>query len=295
MASEARASQLAIGGYKICFRQIVSETKYELVDGSEGRICGSRFPQADNVVPGMKMFRHRILMEPTAEELDYLLVAMGLTESPTDTFSLGEEVASFAMIIDRVAKVHTYATCYCDKAILRGQRGSKPVSLELQIISTSESEGNAGSFSANSISTRTGPYAFNGMSTLSIGGTPYQHDQFALMVDHKLAPRYNNAVTPDDVNATSCDIFLATTLPYTSTEAGLYTTGTGSSRATEIAGIITLAYGNVSTVFTLSYLKYEATPPSIESKFSEIRLPLFYRAYADGANLPLVVTHDGTP
>lgn len=288
-------SALSLGGTRIHFKKIdPTDSAHHLVDAAQGRITGSRFPRSEYVVPGQEVHRHHILLEPTAEEFAVLLPLMGIPVTSGTTYTISETLSSFSMIIDRVAKVHTYGTSYVDKWILRGQKGLKPWALELQIVSLGDTEGAAGSFTPTPPATATGPYPFS-KGTMTLGGTGYAFDQFVLACDNRVLLRYNNAETADDAMATGCELILATSLPYTATEAGLFTTGSGSNRADGVVATLAFSLAGVSTSFAIANVKTPNQPPKIESKFAEVRLPRYFTGYATSGTALLVVTHDSTP
>lgn len=289
-------SKLSMNGKIIDFKAIdPADSADHLVDPSKDRITGSRIPQGDNVSPGLVSRRHHILTEPTAEEFAVLLPLMGIPVSSGNTYILGETVPSFPMIIDRVAKVMTYSASYVDKWILRGQKGLKPWALELQVVSLAETRGAAGSFSSTALATKTGPYPFS-KGTLTLDGTEFKFDQFALAGDNHVLLRYNNAETADDAMSTGSDIILATSIPYsTSSEIALFDDGTAATRSDGFDGALAFTLGNVSTTFAFGNMKAPNQLPKISSKFDEIRLPRYFSVYEQNSNDQLTVVHDSDP
>jgi hypothetical protein len=214
---------------------------------------------------------------------------MGFNESPADTFTPEDVVTTFTMLIDRVAKVHTYANSMIDKWVFKGQKGRLPISLELTILSPTESEGAADSFSATAIDTDHN-YAFT-EGVLTLQSATHEFDRFAMSCDHKSAVQHNNSRTATCITYTDRELFLACSTPYTSTESALYTTPFGSAAGTAASLVYTRS--GKSTTFTFANLKSSPNIPEIMGK-SEVRLPLFYKAYSSGATKPLIITHDNT-
>lgn len=287
--SQGALSQLAIGGQAMEFLSIRKGTRTELVDNGDLAIRGTFTHAKERVTLGLVWVEHVITMQPSPSELDVLLPLMGFAESPTDTFTEEDDLDTFTMLIDRVAKVHTYENSIIDKWVFRGQKGRLPISLELTILSPTESEGNAGTFSATAIDTSFA-YAFT-EGVLTVQGGAEAFDRFALACDHKAKVEHNNSRTATCIAPTDREISLACSTPYTSSETALYTTPFGD--ASGAGGTLVFTRSTRSTTFTFANLKSIATVPEIPGK-EEIRLPLFYRAYSSGSTKALVITHDNT-
>jgi hypothetical protein len=194
--------------------------------------------------------------------------------------------------IDRIAKVHTYVTCYIDKAIFSGTKG-KDIKLELKIIGTSETEGAAASFPSLTFPTDK-PYQFN-QGVLTLDGNTELYNQFVLVIDNHLEREFNNSATATDIVAADRTVAFACSTPYTSDETALYTTpGPGGPARGGLTGTNKLVFtnGGESTTFTMGNLKpMPARAPSVNGK-RQIRLPLQYKSFGDGSRADISVTHD---
>ncbi len=293
--SQGAFAQLAINGQKIASAvRFIDRTKYMLVDPGPEVFSGILDNPKELVSAGIQFFGFQVLLYPTVAQLDTILPLIGFAESPTDTFTLTDDYSglSFSTIVDRVAKVHTYTGCIIDKAIFRGQKGTKPVSLELHILALGMSEGNAGSFSATT-PTLTAPYAFN-TGTLNLGGSGEAFDRFALAIDNHAVVQHNNSETPTSIQPSWRSINLGCSAPYTSDEIAILTTHIGATRADGVAASVVLARGNFSTTFTCANAKWEATPPTVMGKGHEIRLDQMYSIHKSGSTAALIITHDAT-
>lgn len=289
-SSQGAVSRLAINGQQVEFNAIREGTRTELVDNGDQAIRGTLDHAKERVTQGLVWVKHIITMQPTPSELDVIIPLIGFSVS-SDTYTLTDDFTSltFTMLIDRVAKIHTYASSIVDKAVFRGQKGRLPISLELTILSPTETEG----------STWTGPptaldtdhnYAFT-EGVLTVQGGAESFDRFALSIDNKCAVQHNNSRTATCITPTDREIILACSTPYTSAETDLYTTPFGS--AAGAGGTLVFTRSTKSTTFTFANLKSTATVPEIPGK-EEIRLPLFYKAYSSGSTKALVITHDNT-
>lgn len=294
--SQGAFAQLAINGKKMeTAVRFIDRTVYGLVDPNPHVFSGILDGKKEVVSAGMQTFAFQVLLYPTVDQLDTLLPLIGFAESPTDTFTLTDDFSSltFSTIVDRVAKVHTYTGCVVDKAIFRGQKGMKPVSLELHCYATGMSEASSGTFSATT-PTLSAPYAFN-TGTLNEAGTAEVFDRAVLAIDNHAVVQHNNSETPTSIQVSWRLISLGCSTPYTSDEIGILTTHIGSSRADGVTGSWVLSRGNYSTTFTIANMKWQATPPSVLGKGEEIRLQQFYTCYKSSTTAALIITHDATP
>lgn len=291
--SQGALAQLAINGQAVEFLSCTLGQRTELVDNSMNAIRGTFDHPKERVTQGLKIIRGKIVMEPSPSELDVIIPLLGFAESPTDTFTITDDFSSlkFPIIVDRVAKVHTYAGCIIDKWKFMGQRGDKPIRLELDVIGTTdESEGAAGSFSATAVDTDHN-YAFTeGVLTLISSSRPF--DRFALAGDNKVFASFNNSQVAECVEPTDKEIYLAVNSPYNTSHSALYTTGI--TNADGAAGSLVFTRAGKSTTFTFANLKLIGQTPPILGR-EEIRHPQYYRAYKSGSTASLIITHDNTP
>lgn len=292
--SQGAISRLAINGQEMEFLSIEGGMRTMLTDNTERAIRGTLSRSKERVKEGLQVVDIAIRMNPSPAELDVILPLIGMVESPTDTFTVidgsANTLGDFTVIIDRVAKVHTYANCKIDKAVFRGQKGADPIELELRIMGTTESEGAAGSFSASAIDTGIAYSFCEGVMTLD--STQRGYDRFALSIDNMIQRQFNNSCTATSLVPTDRAVTLATSVSYVAANTGLYTTP-ATPDATGIVGSLAFTDGGQSTTFTMINLKSIAQSPSIPGK-TEIRLPLFYKAYKSGSTAELIVTHDAT-
>lgn len=283
------ASQLAINGQAMEFLRIRELTVRELVDNGDMAIRGRLDHSKERVTLGRLHIGFEVTMNPSPAELDVILPLAGFSESPTDTFTIGDSYTTFSSIIDRVTKVHTYTNCKIGRMVFFGQRGSQPIGLTMQILGTGFSEGNAGSFSATAIDTDIA-YAFH-EGTLTARSASTAFDRFQLLLDNGLEVQWNNSSTPTELCATNRRVELSVSTPYTSSESTLFTTPLSASAGA--AGTLAWSRSGQSTSFAFANLKEIARPPSIPGK-RQIRLPITFRAYRSGSTQSVIVTHDAT-
>lgn len=288
--SQGAYSKLAIAGQQVEFLTFEDNGVIELVDNEEA-IRGFLDHPKERVTQGLKKWQFTITMQPSPTEMDLIFPYIGFTESPTDTFTVTDDFSAleFDVIVDKVAKVQTYADCKVDKAIFQGQKGRKPNQLTLMCIAKSMTQDDAGTFSASAIDTDFA-YAFTeGVLTLQSSARAF--DRYAVIIDNHLNAEFNNSQEATCIQPAERTIHLAVNTPYTSSEIALFDTPfAGASGA---AGTIAWTRGSKSTAFSFANLKSVAKPVSIPGKV-EIRQPLFYKAYKSGSTAALIVTHDNT-
>lgn len=256
--------------------------------GTEG-IRGTRSRSKERVRLANVNVGGTVTMNPSAAELDWLLInALGFSES-TNVFTPTETVPSFVACLDRIAKVHTYLGCYVNRATFSGSSG-QPITLALDIIGTSESEGAAASFPALTFDLDV-PYIFSDSATgLTLEGTgSRKFDNFELVIDNVLNARFMNSRTASDISATDRSVTLSMSTPYTADESALYTTPVGS--AAGAAGALVFTNGSKVLTFTFANLKMNpARTPPVNGR-GEILLPLQMTAYKSGSTAELIITH----
>lgn len=294
--SQGAEARLGINDVEFEFISLQGGARYALVDNTIQAIRGTYSRSKERVKEGLIYIDLYVRMQPTPTELDTLIPLFGFAETPTDTFTVSDsELTSFTVVVDRVAKVHTYANCKINRATFSGQKGQQPVSVDLHIMGVTETEGNAGTFSTGTALDATDqPYAFtDGVMTLR--SSARQYDRFALSIDNKIQREFNNSQTATNICRTDREITLATSVPYVAANTDLYTTpGPGGPDASGAAGTLVFTDGGQSTTFSFANLKELAQSTPIPGK-RELRLPLNYRVYKSGSTEELIITHDATP
>ncbi len=282
-------TQLAINGQQFPFISYRPVVVQELMDGQTQAITGNLQPYDERWDAGILRINHRVILEPTPQELDVLLLLMGFAESPTDTFTLGQSLTSFTLLVDMVTKVYTYTDTVIGRWRLQGRRGSTPIRLILDMMGKARpTEGNAGSFSATARKTDA-PIPFT-RGTLTLDSTAREYNQFDLVCDFNVASQYNNSQVPTDLCPTNMQMALATSVPFDSTNLNLTKTPIISNTVSSITGTLAFARSPMSSSWALAALRPEQRMPDILGK-TEIRAPLFYRVNRTSSNEAIIVTH----
>jgi len=268
--------------------EFVSESLRQTVERSESEgIRGTRSRHGERVSQGLKRVGGSITMNPTPTELDRLLPRiLGAAES-SDSFALAETLPEFLVCIDRIAKVHTYAGCKVSRATFAGSAGQK-VTLTLDIVGKTETEGNAGTFPSVTIDLEDVYMFFQGVLTLNSTATAFE--SFSLVIDNVLDAQFRNSQTATDITPSDRIVELTVTVPYTSAESALYTTpSTGGVGLTGIAGVLEFTNGSNELTFTLNSLKPQSQTPVVNNRTGEIQQQITYRAYQTSTTKEIVV------
>lgn len=283
-------TRLSLAGQQFTFEQIDDQSVRNLVDDGDEAITGYYDPLKERVSLGLQVLTLNIRLRPTPKDVTVIMPLIGF-ELATGTWTLPNSTspASFTSIIDRSAKVHTYSTCYVNRATLAGQTGNKPLVLDLQIFCSTFSEGT--SFGSPTALNNDGPYPFTG-GVLTLRSTTRVFDRFAMSINNNLQRLFENSLTANCIDVTKRDITLATSVPYNTTNADLFTTPFITD-ADGAAGTLAFTKGNQSTSIALNNVKEIARPAGIPGKVA-VRLPLFYRVYRDLTNKATTITHDDT-
>ena len=298
--SQSAFARLSVNGTKICFVRIKDMTKHSLVDGAVESICGSLYLNKDRVDLGIVMPKLQILMQPSPEEWEVLLPWMGFVLG-SGVYTPDDTIANMAkpLILDRVGSVDDLGNAYVDKWIVRGAKGTHPISLELQVSCDAAPNIGGGTFTATLPSPMTAPYAFH-RGALSLESAAREFDSFMVVGDNHLAVQHNNNRVPTAFQYGMRTFHLGVSIPYVSGNTAVLTNPIAS--AAGAAGSLTFTRGGQSMAVSFTNLKAEPTPPDIPGKSedplqSEIRLKMFYQSYMDtsGPTKPITITNDVSP
>jgi hypothetical protein len=198
--------------------------------------------------------------------------------------------------IDRVAKVFKYGPCYVSKVTFSASAADPLLKMSMEIECGSETVGNSGTWAGTSQITRR-PFIFSdSASGVTIAGSTYTIFGFELTLDNRLlANRFVNELYRSSIPATDRLVTCKLTLPYTSTESGLYGVAVGSfgSASIVMANAEETISSTVSTLtFTMGGLfQYPARSPSVTGKANEIHLELDGVARKSGSTAELSITN----
>src|ERR1700693_2420586 len=161
-------------------------------------VRGTRQHFIDRVRGGPIHIAGNINMQPNAVETSLLLqwILGGTpTGSPTVTYPLADALQTRYVTIDRTLKVDTYAANMVDVATWTSSPG-EPLGLDLSLVGTTETVGNAASFPAGLyIDTANGPFVMSDLAIV-LNSVTITCRQFRLSVNNHLdRSRFFNSLT----------------------------------------------------------------------------------------------------
>lgn len=271
---------------------------YDLISGDFGLIeehyqadgtTGTRSKHAERNRANTRKATGSLTFQPNAVELSTLLPRiLGGSASGTD-YPLAETLPSFTLVIDKVTKVFTFATCYVNRATFRSSQG-QPLEVQLDIEGLDESVGNAGTFPAISLNlTGGGPFMHSDV-VIAVGGSNYSFRSFEMIVDNMLdTERFFNATSRASIPSRGRSITWRLDGPYGDNSALYNLTVTG------VAALATFTHSTAtSLVFSSAKVCFPRRGPILNGK-EEIMLPLEGMAYMSSTTRELVTTLDSTP
>lgn len=293
-STPASATGLAINGFRMCFISAKPLFKYHLVDPNPQLMCGELDDIIEVLTPGIEHHGWRVLLQPHPGELDILIPLIGFSESPTDTWTPTDTLTSFTTLVrlkSSTANAVSTTSCVIDKAVFRGQKGLNPISLQLDILGKTSTE--TATFNPTSV-THNAPYPFTA-GTLTLAGTARAYDSFVLVHDNNIRKRFNNSVTADVLQNVRRTIHLGVSIPYTDDEDDLFTSNiVGTTRAAGFAANLAYSRSNYNLAWDFTKVTWEAEPPPIEGKESEVRSFMWMAARKSGSNVLCTITQDNT-
>lgn len=254
-----------------------------------GGIRGTRSHASERTREGPYKITGQIVCQPSPVELDYLLYKVcGTAKTGGNVFALAETIPEFYYTADRVAKVITYAGCKAVKTTFAASAGGL-LTVTVDVEGKTETIGAAGSFPSLTLDTGA-PYALHDTTgAVVIGGTAYEVNNLEIVIENVFnGDRFNNSISRTDIPIIDRNVTLKMTLPYTSTETGLYDAGASGAACT-----ITFTNGNYSLLFSFAAIQYAADTPTVGGK-DEIPLTLTCVARKSGSTAELIITNDST-
>lgn len=262
-------------------------------------ITGSRSNYANRVRAGSYQVGGRISTYTCPADLDLWLPRILGAAEAADEFDVADALPTFRVMINRVAGTFQYNNCYVDKAIWRCQGGpgdGEPEVVEQILVIQGLSEDSTVSLpgtlpTLSTASNRTPYVAAEGV--LTIGGTPYVFNDFVLLVDNHLQPRWVNSLAPTALCPQDRTVALRVTFPFTAASdavlSGIYQNASATTGVTATIAM-TLTIG-CSTTFTFTGLQWAQVSPTVPGK-TDLRLTVDFVARKTGSDSEIVVTND---
>jgi len=279
-ASVAVDAQVEIDGSAYCFARFRDQSTQERVQNHRGTICGKAHPPSHRVQAGREIIEFSLTLDITAPVMTTLLPHMTTTNSSGVIWAANETLSSFDIVVNKVGRIHTYTNCRIARWVIRAQRGSMPVSIQLDCVAESETETASYSFTDGDVDQI---YAFTGVS-YEIDDVAVPVDRLAIMSDMNIFKQWNNSTTLTDAILTLQNTYLATSIPYVATTKDQYwgNRATATPRKQEV----TFVSGEDTLKFEMPAGILNPKSPDITDKLSEIRLPLTWQAHVDTSTDP---------
>jgi hypothetical protein len=260
----------------------------QLIEPNGMRGTRSRF--GGNVVEGqIGPVQGGFTLYPTPTMFDRLLPRiLGADEAATDIFAVAETIPEFNIMVDRVAKVHTYAGCKINTATLSSAPGDL-LTLSVDILGKTETLGDAATFPAITPPDEDPYRHFDSSGQVTIFSAVREIKRSTITISNALIPIFNNSQTAAYIREGDRIVDWVVELPFTSSEIDLL-----AGDVTGTTGSIKYVVGNKSFLVTFGKLHIPKQRPTGIQRGSEIVYPVRMRALWDGSTREIVVTNDIT-
>lgn len=246
-----------------------------------------------------------ITMYLSPNDVDRLAdVVWGMTEDPSNTFTMSDSLPYFGMLIDTDYTVSTNQTPFefvdcmisemrlMGKAPQFGEQGEpEMVLMQMGIIGSTVTENTSWPSPAPSLPTAAidAPYIFSDTeSGITILGSVRNVQKFLLSINWKTYAKYVNSLTAHSHRPTDRDIRLAFQLPWNSNNQDLYDQAIPGA-----TGSIVFTNGDYGSTFTFGQMHFPNNTPIIRGK-QEVPLTLEGFVTGDGSTADLVIVNDIT-
>jgi hypothetical protein len=273
-------AKCSIGGTQVEFVSQSIAQSIELVQ--DDGLRGTRTRVMERVALGNIGISGDIVLQPTPAEFAAVM-SYGLN-STSATYTLSDPLADVTVIFDLGAgnPLLTYTGRF-NTMKFEGGPGEK-IKLTIGFVGKTLVIGNGGAI-GGSPPTSQRPFMFyDASSGVTIGGSTYSIDKFELTFDNKISPTYMQGQTATDLEPTDRVVTLGLQTKYTSTEAGLLTTGiTGPVIGSPQTASISFTNGSDSLAFSFAALVLTPKSVTVPGR-THLRLPLEYTCYGVSAS-----------
>lgn len=247
-------------------------------------IRGTRSRREERVKVATEDVSGSIVMNPSVTEIDILIERILGGTTAGGVTAVAETLPTFQVMIDRIAKVHSYLECVVASAVIRGVKG-QPIELTLNLEGESSTIGAAGGFPAITIDSDATFFIFS-EATLTLQSTSRLIEEFTLTIDNLVrTDRRFNSTTRVNMQAQDRIVSLGCTVPYTPDNTDLEDQAIAGA-----AGILVLTDGSTTYTFNFGNVKSESENPTVGGR-EEISLPLQrMRCYDTGSVKEIVCT-----
>lgn len=251
----------------------------EILDGSAAGIRGTRSRQSERTRLGRRHVGGQITLQPSVNELNiwlqYIMGGNPLVGTPAGktTFPLVEQLPVFFLEVDKVMKVPSYSSGVVTRAVFRASEGEL-LTMTLDCQFADEVQNVANSFQGTTLPTD-GPLVFMDASSITYNSQSYQAKDFELVIDNiSNTERFLMSTTRANIPQFDRVVSLRVTVPYTSTEVGLYPAVSAGTSLNAGSADLTFTNGAQSCDFNFpGTIQFVPRAPVIGGK-DEILLPL---------------------
>jgi len=249
-------------------------------------VTGTTDHNSERTREGLKRVAGSIKIACSRIALDTLLPYICGTAEAANVFALADSLPEFLLMIDRGAKVYTYAGCRIAKATFSGAKGDF-LFLDLDIEAETETIGNAGTFTPLTAPTEK-PFLFaDGALTLQAATRVFEN--FSLTIENRVNTElFENNLTRHDIPLIDRVITLATDHPWDTDNTDLVKQDLDGA-----AGTLVFTNAEVVTdilTFAMAAIQYANITPAISGK-DVLRLPLSGMVRSSGSTKSLIVTN----
>ena len=262
-------ARISLDGKTWCFGKFLDESTTEIISDDEV-ICGHVDPEVEGGIPGRELNKFSILLNPSMPFLLDIIPYLGVSGTGTviDPFTASLDVTPLTIAVDKVGALHQWTVSWINRAILRCQVGTSPMSLELQCIGKQESEPGSWPGSDGDMDYI---FGFPG-SVFEIDTVAYDIDRFAFIIDRNLVQEWEGANYVTDLGRGPRKTMLATSIPYKTGNKAQYWNNKRSTTPRAIELLVTNGFRNLA--ITLPNARHVPKGISIDNVMEPIRLPM---------------------
>jgi hypothetical protein len=243
--SQGALTKLSIGGTPMAVSSCTLGMREALLQRTG--IRGTRAHFDTDARKGPQRIGGTINLEPSYAEL----IALGALAIGAGG-NAAESVSEFTVVVDRKARIDTYAGCKVARMTVAGQQGGI-VSCSLDIVGRTETT-NSGSVSVPASAI---PFIMSDL-TLTLASSGREAQNFQLVIDNMIdADRFLNALTLSKVVELDRAVSLTTAVPWNDANIDLYNQAVAGAAGT-------LALNNGTNLATFSFGRLQLPAESVE-------------------------------
>ena len=235
----------------------------EIIDASGQR--GSRERYSERTREGIQRVGGTMTIYPSGGDLVLLLPWILGGDASGSSYPLAETLPVRNIMVDKVAKVYTYAGCKVSRATFSCAE-NQPMKLSLDTVGQTETEGDPGTFPVLT-TTNAVPYVFFD-SVLTMLSSARKMKSFTLTIDNHLLVEFHNSQTATLIQSQDRTITLDFPSPWAAAETDLYRQAVAGAAAS-----LALDNGDKTLTFSFATLQVPSRGPVLNGR-TEIPLQI---------------------